>query len=136
MSSDIRLAYASTDISPHCLIELSIGEYTSYCRQSVIVSNLSRAYDNGPKTFLTKYGNVEFGCNIQDNNVIRMDCYNNSQRIRHLDVSRLKKKYIFILAKKSEIMQIFDNIMVFNSSIEHCEGENNKFRVQDMLYFY
>ena len=100
MSSDIGLAYVSTNISPHCLIELSIGEYTSYCSQSVIVSNLSRTYDNKYKTFLTKYATVEFGCNLQDKNVIKMDCYNDSQTIRHLDVSRLKKKYIFILAKK------------------------------------
>ena len=100
MSRDIRLVYECNNTSPHCLLEYFIGEYRSYCTQSVVSSNLSRTYDTVTKTYATRYTNVHFSDNIQQDNVVNTHCNNNVHTVRKLDVCRLKKKYVFIIAKK------------------------------------
>ena len=51
---------------------------------------------------------------------------NQKEKIRRIDMSRMKKKYVFILGKKDEILCSFDNTVVFAGNMKKDTNDNNK----------
>ena len=107
----------------HCLVKLSSTEFRLYKANSILLEGITKSVDEKSHTLITTYSNVTYGDRVRTNNV-----YHNSDHTKkRLDLSRMKSKYVFILASRDECMKQFPNMFIHSSSLkEESYHKKNK----------
>ena len=69
---------------------------------------------------------MHFGEKINEDYINYKVGGNKNKKMRRIDMARMKKKYVYILGKKDEILNTFDNAVVFDGNMKGNQVENNK----------
>ena len=126
MTRDLRLTLKEINKYPHTLIELSISEFNDYENNSILVRGLTREFNKGSKTYVPSYDSVTFGSNLEKGSVNFQKDNNRKQHMHRIDMSRMSKTYIFILGRKEELMEVFNNVTIFASNMKEKLDNNDK----------
>ena len=126
MSNLLRSKLNDNKQCPHCLIELSSSEFNTYVHQAILLKGLKKQVDKALNTVVTTYNSVQFGAKINEDYINYKVGGNKNEKMRRIDMARMKKKYVYILGKKDEILNTFDNAVVFDGNMKGKQVENNK----------
>ena len=126
MSNVLRSKFNDNKQCPHCLIELSSSEFNTYVHQEINLKGLKKQVDKALNTVVTTYNSVQFGAKINEDYINYKVGGNKNEKMRRIDMARMRKKYLYILGKKDEILNTFDNSVVFDGNMKGKEVENKK----------